>query len=101
MDVWNGLSDHHQAVIEVSCGDKVRDGLALGDFSQPAAMARMIEQGVNVHYWGPEFLAAFKAAWDEVAEEEMAVNPEFKKVYENYLAFREQFAIWRDNGYLK
>jgi len=101
MDVWNGLSDHHQAVIEVSCGDKVRDGLALGDFSQPAAMARMIEQGVNIHYWGPEFLAAFKAAWDEVAAEEMAVNPEFKTVYENYLAFREQFAIWRENGYLK
>jgi TRAP-type mannitol/chloroaromatic compound transport system substrate-binding protein len=101
MDVWNGLSDHHQAVIEVSCGDSVRDGLALGDFSQPAAMARMIEQGVNVHYWAPEFLEAFKAAWDEVAAEEMAVNPEFKRVYENYLAFREQFAIWRENGYLK
>jgi TRAP-type mannitol/chloroaromatic compound transport system substrate-binding protein len=46
-------------------------------------------------------LAAFKAAWDEVAAEEMAVNPEFKAVYENYLAFREQFAIWRENGYLK
>jgi TRAP-type mannitol/chloroaromatic compound transport system substrate-binding protein len=36
-----------------------------------------------------------------VAAEEMAVNPEFKRVYENYLAFREQFAIWRENGYLK
>lgn len=101
IDVWNNLSKQHQAVIEVSCGDNIRDGLALGDFSQPAAIARMVEKGVNVHYWKPEFLEAFKTAWDEVAAEEMAVNPDFKRVYENYMTFREEFSIWRDNGYIR
>jgi TRAP-type mannitol/chloroaromatic compound transport system substrate-binding protein len=46
-------------------------------------------------------LQAFKTAWDEVAAEEMAVNPEFKRVYENYMAFRDQFSIWRNNGYIR
>ena len=102
IDIWNSLSAHHQKVIEVACGDKIRDGLAQGDFAQPAVLAKLVEeQGVQIHYWKPEILAAFKSAWDEVAAEEMAVNPEFKRVYENYMAFREEFAIWRDNGYLK
>ncbi|MDA0237365.1 MAG: TRAP transporter substrate-binding protein [Proteobacteria bacterium] len=101
LPVWNSLSKQHQAIIEVSCGDTIRDGLALGEFSQPAAIDKMVKQGVKVHYWKPEFLAAFKGAWDEVAAEESAVNPEFKRVYENYVAFRKQFATWRDLGYLK
>mgnify|MGYP002629232722 FL=1 len=102
IDIWNSLSAHHQKVIEVACGDKIRDGLAQGDFAQPAVLAKLVEEhGVKIHYWKPEILAAFKSAWDEVAAEEMAINPEFKRVYENYMAFREEFAVWRDNGYLK
>lgn len=101
IDVWNGLSERHQRIIEVSCGDSIRNGLARGDFAQPSAIAKFQEQGVTIHQWPPEIIDAFRSAWDEVAEEEMAVNPEFKKVYENYMAFREQFAVWGDNGYLK
>jgi TRAP-type mannitol/chloroaromatic compound transport system substrate-binding protein len=101
IDVWNGLSDNHKKIIEVACGDKIRDGLARGDFSQPAAIAKMQEQGVTVHQWSPEMLDAFRKAWDEVAAEEMEVNPEFKKVYSDLVEFRKNFAVWGKNGYLK
>ncbi len=101
IDVWNGLSDNHKRIIEVACGDKIRDGLARGDFSQPAAIAKMQEQGVTVHQWSPEMLDAFRKAWDEVAAEEMEVNPEFKKVYSDLVEFRKNFAVWGKNGYLK
>ena len=95
-NLHGGREPRHQERAET------RDGLAQGDFAQPAVLAKLVEeQGVQIHYWKPEILAAFKSAWDEVATEEMAVNPEFKRVYENYMAFREEFAIWRDNGYLK
>jgi hypothetical protein len=36
-----------------------------------------------------------------VADEEMEVNPEFKKVYSDLVEFRKNFAVWGKNGYLK
>ena len=68
---------------------------------QGPAMARMVEKhGVNIHMWPPEILDKLEAAWKEVAEEEAAKNPTFKKVYASYTKFRDEYAIWRERGYL-
>jgi TRAP-type mannitol/chloroaromatic compound transport system substrate-binding protein len=102
LDVWNGLSDHHKSVIEITCGDMVRDTLARGEASQAPAMRRMRDKhGVNIMYWPPEFLEAYEKAWDEVVEEESKNNANFKKVYASYSKFREEFKLWGENGYLK
>ncbi len=102
MDVWNGLSDHHKSVIEISCGDMIRDTLAKGEATQAPAMRRMRDQhGVNIMYWPPEFLEAYEKAWNEVVEEESKNNANFKKVYASFSKFREEFKLWGDNGYLK
>jgi TRAP-type mannitol/chloroaromatic compound transport system substrate-binding protein len=102
MDVWNSLSDHHQAVLEVTCGDMVRGILARGEASQAPAMRRMRdEHDVKIRYWPPEMIAAYQKAWDEVVAEESENNAKFKKVYASYAKFREEFKLWGDNGYLK
>ncbi|UCH49555.1 MAG: TRAP transporter substrate-binding protein [Betaproteobacteria bacterium] len=102
MDVWNGLSDHHKAVIEITCGDMIRDMLARGEATQAPAMRRMRDQhGVNIMYWPPEFLEAYEKAWNEVVEEESKNNANFRKVYASFSKFREEFKLWGDNGYLK
>ena len=102
IDVWNGLSDHHKAVIEITCGDMIRDMLARGEASQAPAMRRMRDDhGVNIMYWPPEFLEAYEKAWNEVVAEESAKNANFKKVYASYSKFREEFRLWGENGYLK
>jgi TRAP-type mannitol/chloroaromatic compound transport system substrate-binding protein len=102
MDLWKGLSDQHRATLEVSCGDMVRHVLARGEAIQSPAMTRMRdEHGVKIMYWPPEFLAAFKKAWQEVVEEESANNAQFKKVYASYSKFRKEFRLWGENGYLK
>ena len=33
--------------------------------------------------------------------EEAARNPDFKKVWDSYAAFRKDYRIWHDLGYLK
>jgi TRAP-type mannitol/chloroaromatic compound transport system substrate-binding protein len=102
MDVWNGLSDQHKAVLEITCGDMVRAILARGEASQAPAMRRMRDKhDVKIKYWSPEMLAAYQKAWDEVVEEESKNNANFKKVYASYSKFREEFKLWGDNGYLK
>ena len=102
MDVWNKLSPQHKRILEVACGDSVRDGLARGDAAQAPAMRRMRdEHGVKIKYWSDDILAAYKKAWDEVVAEESAANPNFKKVNDSYAKFREEYALWGKNGYLK
>lgn len=102
MDLWNGLSDQHQAVLEVSCGDMVQYILARGEALQSPAMMRMRDDhDVKIMYWPPEFLEAYEKAWQEVVEEESEDNAQFRKVYASYSKFREEFKLWGDNGYLK
>jgi TRAP-type mannitol/chloroaromatic compound transport system substrate-binding protein len=56
---------------------------------------------VTLHQWPPEFIEAFRQAWEEVAAEEAAADPRFKEIYDHYTAFRETYATWREIGYLK
>jgi TRAP-type mannitol/chloroaromatic compound transport system substrate-binding protein len=102
LDVWNGLSAQHKRILEVVCGDMVRDGLARGEAAQAPAMRRMRDKhGVKIMYWSDDIIDVFKKGWDEVVAEESAANPKFKKVNDSYSKFREEFALWGQNGYLR
>ena len=65
------------------------------------AMKEIESKGVKLMTWSQEFLAAFEKAWDEVAAEQAAKSPEFKKAWESLSDFREEYAIWKERGYLK
>ncbi len=102
LDLWNGLSDQHRAVLEVTCGDMIRQILARGESMQSPAMLRMRDKhGVKIMYWPQEFLDAYGKAWQEVIAEESRNNANFKKIYASYSKFREEFKLWGENGYLK
>ena len=64
-------------------------------------MKTLKAKGVTIHQWSPEILAAFKTAWEEVVVEESAKSPEFKQAYDTYTAFRKEYRLWADNGYIK
>ena len=99
---WDGLSDQHKAIIEMVCGDMVTQIVAEGEATQWAAMTRMRDQhGVMIKRWPPEILKAYQTAWNEVVAEESAANPNFKKVYDSYAAFRANYALWHDYGFMK
>ena len=102
LDVWNGLSDQHKAMLEMTCGESLRDSLARGEALQAPALRRMQDKhGVHIMSWPPEILDAYKKAWSEVVAEESAANPMFKKVYDSYSTFREDYSIWGEKGYLR
>ncbi len=100
MDKYNALSDTQKAQLEMACGDNVREGLAEGEAIQGAALAELQEKGVTIHRWPPEVLEELNGDWNEVASELASSNPNFKKVWESYSAFREQYKIWDELGYL-
>jgi len=99
---WQAMGDQQQAIIELACGDMVRDIVSEGEATQWRAMKEMRDKhGVKIMRWSPEIMQAYEKAWKEVVEEESAANPNFKKVYESYSQFRENYSLWREYGYLK
>jgi TRAP-type mannitol/chloroaromatic compound transport system substrate-binding protein len=61
----------------------------------------MKAKGAEIRQWPPEMLAVFEKGWNEVVAEETAKNPNFKKVFDSYTAFRAEYAAWKEVGYLK
>ncbi len=97
---WDALSDTQKVQIEVACGDNYREGLAEGEAIQAAALKDLQDKDVTIHRWPQEFLDELNAAWLEVVAELSEKNPNFKKTWDSYSRFREDYAIWRDLGYL-
>src|SRR5688572_18760821 len=88
-EAWSGLSDQHQAMLELTCGENIHFNYAETEANNPVAMNKMVEEnGVEVHRWTDEQLAAFEEAWQAVIEEQSASDPLFKKVADSYYAFR-------------
>ncbi len=98
---YDGLSDQHKAMIEYTCGDSVRNMIALGEYKQAGALKELKAKGVMVHRWDNEFLGEMQAAWDRVVTKKSAEDPLFKEVQEHYTNFRAEYAVWKDHGYLK
>lgn len=98
---WDSLSATQKAQVETVCEGNITYGLALSEASQAKAMREIQSKGVTIHRWSDEILATYRKTWDEVADEQAAKSPEFKKGWESLKAFRAEYQIWRENGYLR
>lgn len=97
---WNELPAQYKTMVEVACGDNIREALAVGEAAQPPALAELEAKGVMLERFPQEMLNAFREAWDEVAAAEAARNENFKRVWDSYTAFRDSYAKWRKLGTL-
>lgn len=95
LGVWNALDDRYKAVIELACGDLVREMIAKGEAAQWKALKEMQAEGVQIRRWPAPMLVELEMAWKEVVAEQSAKNPNFKRVYDSYAAFRKNYAGWK------
>ena len=100
MDKWNALNDQQRAMIEAACEANVAVMLAEGEAIQFAAMQELQEKGVTLHRWPEDVLDTLRGAWGEVATELAVEDEHFKKSWDSLQAFRRNYAIWNDLGYL-
>jgi len=100
-DVWNSMTDTQRAQIEMGVRASLLETQAIGEGSQGAVIKENAEKrGVNNMYWSDEMLAAFQQAWEEVAIEQSAKDAMFKKTWEDLQAFRAEYKIYSDLGFL-
>lgn len=91
---WDELSEARQAQLEVACGDNFRDGAAETDQGQGEAVDYMVSKGVQLRRYPPEVMQALEEKWLEVVAEEGAKNPNFKKAWDSFDAYKSANATW-------
>lgn len=95
------LTATHKAAIELACDANIKWTFTNGEARQFDAIRKIKAKGVTIHFWDDAILAKMRKAWEEVILEESAKDPLFKRIYASYAAFRSNYKIWKDHGYLK
>jgi len=97
---WRALDDDAKAGIEAVCAANLGKSLAESEAGQFAALKELVLAGVEVRQWKPAMIDALRNAWRSVASEQASENQDFRRVWKQLGAFREDYAIWRELGYL-
>jgi TRAP-type mannitol/chloroaromatic compound transport system substrate-binding protein len=94
LDKWNGLPKAYQATITAAAAYANVSMQARYDAVNPTAIRKVVGDGALLRAFSQEILeACFKAA-NEAYAENSAKNADFKKIYENMKAFRNEEFLW-------
>jgi TRAP-type mannitol/chloroaromatic compound transport system substrate-binding protein len=84
LDVWNSLAVQQQEALRSAVKEAFLTFSMRWQRQNTDAMDEMVKKhGVVVLRTPPEILTATLKAWDEIAKEESAKNPAFRKVYDS------------------
>src|SRR4249920_2392459 len=87
-EVWAALTPQQQEAIRSASSEVfVRWWIKWQKQNADAIEEMQTKHGTQILRTPPEILTEFFKAWDAIAQEEMAVNPFFKKVYESQKAY--------------
>jgi len=94
LDKWNALPASYKAILRSASAAANEWMVAKYDAANPGALKRLVAGGAEMRpFTQPVLEACYKAA-NEIYAETSAKNPEFKKVYENMVAFRGDEYLW-------
>ncbi len=91
---WNELPKSYQAIVTAAAGYCNIEQQARYDGRNPAALKRLVSQGVQLRPFSPAIMEACLKASNEVNAEEAAKNPVFKKVLDSIQAYRADQYLW-------
>jgi len=84
LDVWKGFTPAQQEAVNSAVKDTFITWITQWQKQNADAIEEMIKKhGVQIRRTPPDILLASLKAWDEVAAENSAKNPTFKRVYES------------------
>jgi TRAP-type mannitol/chloroaromatic compound transport system substrate-binding protein len=94
LDKWNELTPQYKAIVRVASEAANQWMTTKYDTLNPAALKRLLSAGAQLRpFPAPVMEACLKAA-NEVYAEISETNAEFKKVWDNILAFRNDQYLW-------
>jgi TRAP-type mannitol/chloroaromatic compound transport system substrate-binding protein len=91
---YNDLSAEYKAMVEAASTHAAMEMQARYDARNPAALKRLVAGGAKLFRFPKDVMdEAFKAAMQEYSDIS-AKNPAWKKVYEDFSAFRRDANLW-------
>jgi TRAP-type mannitol/chloroaromatic compound transport system substrate-binding protein len=88
LDVWKSFTPAQQEAVNSAVNDTFIQWLTRWQKQNADAIEELVQKhGVQIRRTPPDILIASLKAWDEVAAENSAKSPTFKKVYESQRAY--------------
>jgi len=91
---WNELPKNYQAILATACAFANVQEQARYDARNPAALKRLVAAGTQLRPFPQSVMEACLKASIEVNTETSAVNPDYKKVWDSIVAFRNDEYLW-------
>ncbi|TCS34020.1 secreted protein [Paucimonas lemoignei] len=91
---WEKLPKEYQAAIEAASYESHVVMQAEYDAKNPAALARLLKQGVKLRTFPREVMDACYKSANTFMDEESAKNAKFKKIYDSWKRFRQDENQW-------
>ncbi len=93
-DAWSQLPSAYQEAFQVAARAAASAMLTDYDSRNPAAFQRLLAAGVELRRFSDDIMQAARAAAGEHLEENAAADATYRRVYENWRAFRESSFRW-------
>ncbi|HXF88108.1 MAG TPA: TRAP transporter substrate-binding protein [Xanthobacteraceae bacterium] len=94
LERWNALPAAYKSIVQSAAALANVWVQAKYDAENPAALKRLVAGGAQLTPFPQAVMEACLKAANEVYAEESAKNPEFKKVWDNMVAFRNDMYQW-------
>jgi TRAP-type mannitol/chloroaromatic compound transport system substrate-binding protein len=91
---WEELPKHYKAIAAAAAGATNIEQTAKYDARNPAALKRLVASGAQLRPFSQPIMEACLKAANEVYADISSKNPDFKKVYDNMVAFRSDEYLW-------
>ncbi|MDP3512125.1 MAG: TRAP transporter substrate-binding protein [Sulfuritalea sp.] len=91
---YDSLPADYKAILAAAASHAHVDMQAKYDAKNPAALKRLVSTGAKLHQFDKTILMAAHDAAMQLYSDLSAKNPAWKKVYEDYAAFRDEQHLW-------
>jgi len=91
---WEELPKNYQAILTAATGFTNIQQTGRYDARNPMALKRLVASGTKLRPFSQPIMEACLKASQEVNAETSAVNPDFKKVWDSIVAFRNDEYLW-------
>lgn len=96
-NAWDQLPDDLKAIVESAAQATSLWMYTTMEYENTKALEQLRgKQNVEILPFPPEVLSELNRVATEVLAEEAAADPEFKRIYDDYLSFRDEYARWSD-----
>jgi TRAP-type mannitol/chloroaromatic compound transport system substrate-binding protein len=94
LEKWNELPKSYQTILRAAAAYSNSEVTAKYDARNPDALKRLVSAGTQLKPFSQPVMEACLKASNQINAETAASNPDFKKIYEDQMAFRDKEYEW-------